>query len=209
MISHRIKRLPNPHTNCVRELLSSLVCFENEYGRMTIELRNLKEEYARKMEEVVFPYTDARKPDPISKCADPEKLDKVDFEANVERADVLVDCYERRIRVLMEERDRHLYTARNCLISLNMEKCKFKKFHERSLSELKRQFGSTLDQRTRANCQKDINMISKMFADEVSHIQKCEASLRAFIDMLSADTRVKETCTCCFKQYEWIPGGNQ
>lgn len=208
MISNRLISLPNPHARCVRELLNSLVCFENEYGRRTIELRNTKEEYARKMDEVVFPYTDARKIDPITKCVDPKK-GKIDFQANAQRADELADCYNKRINTQIEEREKLLNAAKSCLMSLRTEKCNMKRFHEKSMSELKRVFGSTMDQKVRTNCQKDIDTISRLFCDEVAFIQQCETTLQAFIRLLSDDCKVKETPACCFKNYEWTPAGKQ
>lgn len=192
--------LPNPHRNCIHELLNSLACHDNDYQCINIGLRSLHQEFQREINNAIFQCSEKRK----LACASEERLNE--FQKNVENIDNTTECYNRQIEDMQNKRQSVVAKAKQCFVEFQAEKCKFKKFHEKTIDHLKTFAVQSNDPVIVRNCEKDINEINKQFVKEVAYIRKCESVLGPFLKVLH-DCTNQLLCKCCFKEYEWMPQG--
>ncbi|XP_023304425.2 uncharacterized protein LOC111686301 [Lucilia cuprina] len=190
-------KLPNPHKKCVRELLNYLTCFDNDYQRINIELRNIQKEFKQSIDNVVFYCSELRK----LACASDEKLDQ--FQKNVENIDAITDSFNKRIENLQKKREETVEKSKKCFEQLEVEKMRLKHFHQKTINHLKSFAAHAKDPEIVKNCEKDINEINKQFSKELSYIKKCEGVLDYFYQLL----KVNKSQVCHFNEYEWVPQG--
>uniref|UniRef100_A0A1B0FQI1 Uncharacterized protein n=1 Tax=Glossina morsitans morsitans TaxID=37546 RepID=A0A1B0FQI1_GLOMM len=200
MLTACVDELPNPHKNCIKELLDSMVCYYYDYQRINVELRNLRQEFKKEVNEVAYQYTERRK----LACASRETLEA--FENKVESIDLTVECFNKRIADMKEKRAEVLRNSKKCLTNLRLEKCKLKQFHERTIDYLKTHSVSTQDPKVKKRCEKDINEMNRQFVKEVAYIKKCDDVLSPFMKLLH-DCDNTLICDCYFQGYDWLPCG--
>ncbi|KAI9576331.1 uncharacterized protein LOC119642547 [Glossina fuscipes] len=200
MLTACVDELPNPHKNCIKELLDSMVCYYYDYQRINVELKNLRQEFKKEVNEVAYQYTERRK----FACASRETLEA--FEKKVESIDLTVECFNKRIAEMKEKRAEVLRNSKKCLTNLRLEKCKLKHFHERTIDYLKKHSVSTEDPKVKQRCEKDINEMNRQFVKEVAYIKKCDDVLLPFMKLLH-DCDNTLICDCYFQGYDWLPCG--
>ncbi|XP_030374622.1 uncharacterized protein LOC115624164 [Scaptodrosophila lebanonensis] len=196
--------LPNPHKGCIREMLDTLICNDNDVKRLNTELRNiqleLKAELAKK--EV--------------KCGDEKNRlvcesmeDLTAFAQKIASVDEIKHHYTKMCEDIRKRRDNIILYARQCMQAYNEEKCKFKSFHENTIDYIKRTATLSQDRAVIANCERDICEMHKRFVKEVGNIKRCENELNPFFQLLKqSDPNTYCEC-CCFKEYDWLPQGKK
>ncbi|XP_036327366.1 uncharacterized protein LOC118739971 [Rhagoletis pomonella] len=190
--------LPNAHRNCIHEILNALVCHDNDLRRINIELRELQYEYKNEMNKLHFGPTKRNK----AECKGSEEI--VNFTRKITTIHDLNQCFSKKSEALKKNREEIINAARQCILALNSEKCKFKQFHEKTVDYLKRYAIKSDDPTVIQNCEKDICEMHKLFVKEVAFIKKCETDLESFFQLCNLQDM--DVC-CCFKDYDWIPTG--
>ncbi|XP_065355186.1 uncharacterized protein LOC135949525 [Calliphora vicina] len=192
--------LPNPHKKCVRELLNCLSCFDNDYQRINIELRNVQKELKQSIDNVMFHCSELKK----MACASDERL--FEFQKNVENIDTIRECFNKRIDDMLKKRELIVEESKKCLEQLHIEKTKLKQFHQTTINHLKAFAVQSNDPEIVRNCEKDLNEINKQFAKEVSFIKTCESVLSPLFQMLHA-CKTQMCKFSHFNEYDWVPQG--
>lgn len=200
MLTNCRNDLPNPHKKCIRELLNSLTCFENDYHRISIDLRNIQKEFKQSVDNAVYQCSELRK----LACASDEELN--DFQKNVDNIDAITESFNKRFDDIQKERQRILEESKKLLELLHFEKLKFKQFHQNTINYLKTHAVQSNDTEIIRNCEKDLNEINKQFCHEVSYIRKCENVLNSYSQLLY-DGQTEVTKYNCCNDYDWIPQG--
>ncbi|XP_053950139.1 uncharacterized protein LOC128858149 [Anastrepha ludens] len=192
------EELPNPHRNCIHDILNTLVCYDNELRRINTELRNLKYEHKKETEKLNFGSAELNK----TECEGSDTI--INFTRRITTIHDLNECFSKKIEELQKNREEIISDSRQCILSLNAEKCKFRQFHEKSVDYLKRYAIKSDDPTVINNCKKDICEMHKLFVKEISLINKCETELQSFFQLCNLQNI--SNC-CCFKDYDWLPRG--
>lgn len=200
MLTNCRNDLPNPHKKCIKELLNTLTCFENDYQRITIDLRKIQKQFKQSVDNVVYQCSEMRK----LACASDERLKE--FQQNVENIDVITESFNKRIEDIQKKRHRILEESKNMFEQLHFEKLKFKQFHENTINFLKAHAVQSNDPEIVRNCEKDLNEMNKQFSKEVFYIKKCESILNSYYQLLYVGQTEISKCNC-LNVYDWTPKG--
>lgn len=199
--------LPNPHKNCLNEMLQALICNDNDVKRLNTELRNLQVELQAEMDRINSVKC-GREPKEKGKvvCIDSIE-DMTQFAQRINSLDEVKSHFTRRSEEIRKRRDNIILYARQCLNAYNEEKCKFKSFHENTVDYIKRTATLSQDAEVIRGCEKDVCELHKRFVREVANLKSCEAELLPFFKLLKeSDPKAPCEC-CCFKEYDWLPQG--
>ena len=110
--------LPNPHKNCLHEILNALVVRYNDFRRMNSEMRNLRAEFKAEMRTMEFPCSDLRR---LICCMQYNKADGENFLRHTGRVNEVYTCFTRRIDELEAKIQATVKNAQDCLLALNSE----------------------------------------------------------------------------------------
>ncbi|XP_050337649.1 uncharacterized protein LOC126763922 [Bactrocera neohumeralis] len=190
--------LSNPHRNCIHEILSILICHDNDLRRIKTELHNLQDEFKECVDKINFGFPGENK----KKCEESEKI--ILLTRKITTMHDVNECFSKKIEALKKHGEEIVSNARQCIADLNAEKCKFRQFHEKSIDYLKRYAIQSDDTTVINNCERDICEMHKLFVKEVSLIKKCETELESFFQICILQNA--SSC-CCFKDYNWLPQG--
>ncbi|XP_023167526.2 uncharacterized protein LOC111597188 [Drosophila hydei] len=205
--------LPNPHKNCLREMLNTLICNDQDVKRLNTELKNLEiqlKEELRKIEKDNAKCADVKqkltekgsKP----RICEPDE-DHAEFTKRIINLDEIKHFYSKRSEEIRKRRDSIIVYARQCLHAYSEEKCKFKSFHENTVDYIKRTAALSQDPTVVSRCERDVCEMYKRFVKEVANLKHCETQLQPFFQLLKdSDPKVSCEC-CCLKDYEWLPQG--
>ncbi|XP_067635172.1 uncharacterized protein [Eurosta solidaginis] len=197
MISPCTENLPNPHRNCIREIMKSLVCYENDFQLINAHLRKLQHDFKEEMEKLTFGNSKINN----RGC---ELEDKAYFTENITTIHELNECFTKKFEELRKKQEEIITMSRQCISDLNTKKCKMRQFHEKTVDYLKRYAIKSDDPTVINNCEKDICELHRLFVKEVSLIKRCETELQSFFQLCG----LKDIGDCsCFKHYDWIPEG--
>ncbi|XP_020799322.1 uncharacterized protein LOC110177117 [Drosophila serrata] len=200
--------LPNPHKNCLNEMLQALICNDNDVKRLNTELRNLSVEMKAEMDRINkanIKCGDENKGKAQVVCESIEDMTK--FAQRINCLDEVKTHFTKRSQEIRKRRDNIIVYARQCLYAYNEEKCKFKSFHENTVDYIKRTATLSEDTAVIRGCEKDVCELHKRFVREVANLKSCEAELLPFFKLLK-DSDPKAYCECCcFKDYDWLPQG--
>ncbi|XP_016974832.2 uncharacterized protein LOC108041417 [Drosophila rhopaloa] len=198
--------LPNPHKNCLHEMLQALICNDNDVKRLNTELRNMKLELQAEVDRINkanIKCGHERKGKVV--CESIEDLTK--FAQRINSLDEVKSHFTQRSEEIRKRRDNVIVYARQCLYAYNEEKCKFKSFHENTVDYIKRTATLFQDAEVIKGCEKDVCDLHKRFVREVAKLKSCEAELLPFFKLLKeSDPKAYCEC-CCFKGYDWLPRG--
>ncbi|KAH8381323.1 hypothetical protein KR093_002571 [Drosophila rubida] len=203
------EELPNPHKNCLREMLNTLICNDQDVKRLNIELRNLQAELKEELKKIDI---DPAKCDTgKQKFNEPTVCDldevRTDFTKRIINLDEVKHFYTKRCQEIRKRRDSIIVYGRQCMNAYNEEKCKFKSFHENTIDYIKRTATLSQDHMVIQRCERDICEMHKRFVKEVANLKQCESQLHGFFKLLK-DSDPNTTCECCcFKDYDWLPQG--
>ncbi|XP_036217961.2 uncharacterized protein [Bactrocera oleae] len=192
------ENLLNAHRNCIHEILSTLICHDNDLRRINMELRNLQDEFKECVDKINFGFSMESK----NKCKGSEKI--ILFTRKITTMHDLNECFSKKFEALNKKSEEIISNARQCIAGLNAEKCKFRQFHENTVDYLKRYAIKSDDPTVINNCEKDICEMHKFFVKEVSLIKKCETELESFFQICNLQDA--SNC-CCFKDFDWLPQG--
>lgn len=196
--------LPNPHKNCLHEMLQALICNDNDVKRLNTELRNLNLELKAELAKI----NKANQ-----KCGHEKKgkvvcestEDVTKFAQRINSLEEVTAHFTQRSEEIRKRRDNIIIYARQCLYAYNEEKCKFKSFHENTVDYIKRTATLSQDAEVIRACGKEVCELHKRFVREVAKLKSCEAELLPFFKLLK-DSDPKTYCECCcFKGYDWMP----
>ncbi|KAH8414129.1 hypothetical protein KR222_008155 [Zaprionus bogoriensis] len=207
MLTNCPDELPNPHKNCLREMLNTLICNDQDVKRLNTELRNmqleLKAELA-KIEKANEKCGEHKKEQKKNQLCEPDD-DVADLTKRLISLDEVKHFYTKRCEELRKRRDSIIVYGRQCLQAYSEEKCKFKSFHENTVDYIKRTAALSQDPAVVQRCERDICEMHKRFVKEVANLKQCEAQLQPFFKLLK-DTDPNAYCECCcFKEYDWLP----
>ncbi|EDW67143.1 uncharacterized protein [Drosophila virilis] len=201
--------LPNPHKNCLREMLNTMICNDQDVKRLNTQLRNLElelKEELRKIEKANEKCGEAQPKLGKKRLCDPDE-DLSEFTKRIINLDEVKHFYSKRSEEIRKRRDSIIMYGRQCLQAYNEEKCKFKSFHENTVDYIKRTATLSQDQAVITRCERDICEMHKRFVREVANLKHCEAQLQPFFKLLKdSDPNLYCEC-CCLKDYEWMPQG--
>ncbi|KAH8398528.1 hypothetical protein KR215_011246 [Drosophila sulfurigaster] len=207
------EELPNPHKNCLREMLNTLICNDQDVKRLNIELRNmqveLKEELRKNETESKICSSEKK----LNNRAEPRVCDsddpKTEFTKRIINLSEIKHFYTKRCEEIRKRRDSIIVYGRQCMRAYNEEKCKFKSFHENTIDYIKRTATLSQDQQVVQRCERDICEMHKRFVKEVANLKQCESQLQSFFKLLK-DSDPNTYCECCcFKDYDWLPQGKK
>lgn len=205
--------LPNPHKSCLREMLNTMICNDQDVKRLNTELRNMQLELKAeldKIERANLPCAQVKlNMMTKDKLCDPDE----DLSAYTKRLvdlDEVQHFYTKRFEEIRKRRDSIIVYGQQCLQAYSEEKCKFKSFHENTVDYIKRTASLSNDPVQVQRCERDICEFHKRFVKEVANLKQCEAQLQPFFKLLK-DTDQNVYCECCcFKDYDWMPAaGNK
>ncbi|KAH8311101.1 hypothetical protein KR044_004379 [Drosophila immigrans] len=205
------EELPNPHKNCLREMLNTLICNDQDVKRLNIELRNLQVELKEELKKIESQAPGTCGSDKKMKTADPTVCDFDDmtseFTKRIIDLDEVKHFYTKRCEEIRKRRDSIIVYGRQCMRAYNEEKCKFKSFHENTVDYIKRTATLSQDQMVIQRCERDICEMHKRFVKEVANLKQCESQLQPFFKLLK-DSDPSTYCECCcFKDFDWLPHG--
>ncbi|KAH8340611.1 hypothetical protein KR059_002446 [Drosophila kikkawai] len=200
--------LPNPHKNCLNEMLQALICNDNDVKRLNTELRNMKVELQAEIDRINKANIKCGKEykgrGPVV-CESIE--DMTQFAQRINSLDEVKTHFNRRSEEMRKRRDNIIVYARQCLNAYNEEKCKFKSFHENTVDYIKRTATLSEDAEVIRGCEKAVCELHKRFVREVANLKNCEAELLPFFKLLKeSDPKVQCEC-CCLKEHDWMPQG--
>ncbi|KAL7729664.1 hypothetical protein ACLKA6_007937 [Drosophila palustris] len=203
------EELPNPHKNCLREMLNTLICNDQDVKRLNTELRNLQVELKKELNKIEKSpekcTADKKKSTKNQICEVDEDLS--DFTKRIINLDEVKHFYTKRCQEIRQRRDSIIVYGRQCMQAYNEEKCKFKTFHENTIDYVKRTAALSQDQLVIQRCERDICEMHKRFVKEVANLKQCESQLQPFFKLLK-DSDPSTYCECCcFKDYDWLPQG--
>ena len=136
-------------------------------------------------------------------CRGKEHVDS--FAQHMKTVDEVNECFLGKINNLKTEMEQTIINGRNCYKELQVQKCRFKKFHENTIDYLKRFSHNSDDIEVIANCEHDICVMHRMFVKEVIFINKCEEELKPFFQKLNTcEDNILCDC-CCLHDYSWLP----
>ncbi|XP_068152425.1 uncharacterized protein [Drosophila tropicalis] len=197
--------LPNPYRNCIKDMLNTLICNDNDVKRLNTELRNLQLELKSELNKANLKCGHEKKKTQTSKlCESDEKLET--FAKRIASLDEVKFHYSERSEELRKRRHNIIVYARQCLRAYNEEKCKFKGFHENTIDYIKRTATLSHDPEVIARCEKDICQMQKRFTAEVANIKRSESVLLPFFQLIK-QTDAATICECSLKDYDWVPQG--
>ncbi|EDV91292.1 uncharacterized protein LOC6568264 [Drosophila grimshawi] len=202
--------LPNPHKNCLKEMLNTLICNDQDVKRLNTELRNIQlelKEELRKIEKAHEECADVKaKHLRKNQLCDVDE-DLTEYTKRIIDLDEVKHIYTKRCEEIRMRRDSIILYGRQCLQAYGEEKCKFRSFHENTVDYIKRTATLSQDQQVIHRCERDICEMHKRFVKEVANLKQCESQLQPFFKLLQdSDPNVYCEC-CCFKDYEWVPQG--
>ncbi|XP_030242841.1 uncharacterized protein LOC115563664 [Drosophila navojoa] len=205
--------LPNPHKNCLREMLNTLICSDQDVKRLNTELRNLQielNEELRKIEKENATCEEVKKK-MMEKSVRPRLCEPDEEQAELTKRLINLDevkhFYSKRSEEIRKRRDNIIMYARQCMQAYNEEKCKFKAFHENTVDYIKRTATLSQDRTVVQRCERDVCEMHKRFVKEVANLKHCETQLQPFFKLLrESDPNVHCEC-CCLKDYDWLPQG--
>ncbi|KAH8278607.1 hypothetical protein KR018_005998 [Drosophila ironensis] len=204
MLANCPDELPNPHKNCLREMLQALICNDNDVKRLNTELRNIQLKLKAEIDKINRERCGTEKKGNVV-CPSLEDVTK--FAERIECLDEVKHHYSSRSEEIRKRRDNIIVYARQCMQAYNEEKCKFKSFQENTVDYIKRTALLAQDQEVIRECERDICELHKRFVREVNNIKSCERDLQPFFKLLKeSDPNAYCEC-CCFKDYDWLPQG--
>jgi len=203
------EELPNPHKNCLREMLNTLICNDQDVKRLNTELRNLQVELKEELNKIDKSpekcSSEKKKSKKNQLCEGDEDLS--DFTKRIINLDEVKHFYTKRCEEIRQRRDNIIVYGRQCMQAYSEEKCKFKSFHENTIDYVKRTAALSQDQSVIQRCEHDICEMHKRFVKEVANLKQCESQLQPFFKLLKdSDPTAMWEC-CCFKEYDWLPQG--
>lgn len=208
MLTHCPDELPNPHKNCLREMLSTMICNDQDVKRLNTELRKMQVELKAELEKIERANLTCAeiKKNLMSKnklCQPDEDL--AAYTKRLVDIDEIKHAYTKRFEAMRKRRDIIIGYGHQCLQAYNEEKCKFKSFHENTMDYIKRTAALSQDPAVVKRCERDICEMHKRFVKEVANLKQCEVELQPYFKLLK-DTDPKAYCECCcFKDYSWLP----
>ncbi|KAH8369302.1 hypothetical protein KR009_007525 [Drosophila setifemur] len=206
MLSDCPEELPNPHRNCLQEMLQALICNDNDVKRLNLELRNLHVKLKAEMDQINKANEKCGK-EKRGKVVCESLEDMTKFAQRISCMDEIQNHYSKKCDEIRKRRDNIIIYARQCLYAYNEEKCKFKSFHENTVDYIKRTAVLSEDPDVIRGCQNDVCELHKRFVREVGNIKSCEVELLPFFQLLKeSDPKAYCEC-CCFKDYDWMPKG--
>ncbi|KAH8276812.1 hypothetical protein KR026_001372 [Drosophila bipectinata] len=198
--------LPNPHKNCLREMLQALICNDNDVKRLNTQLRDMQLELKAELEKINKASEKCGK-EKRGKVVCESIEDMTQFAQRINSLDEVKHHFSKRCEEIRKRRDNIIVYARQCLYAYNEEKCKFKSFHENTVDYIKRTAALSQDQEVIRGCERDVCELHKRFVREVANVKSCEVELQPFFQLLkNSDPKAYCEC-CCFKEYEWLPTG--
>ncbi|ALC47768.1 CG14282 [Drosophila busckii] len=200
--------LPNPHKSCLREMLNTLICNDQDVKRLNTELRNLQLELAAELDKIEKSHVcdDGKTKTTTPELCPPED-DLSEFTKRIISLDEVKHFYTKRLEEIRKRRDSILMYAKQCFQAYNEEKCKFKSFQENTVDYIKRTAALSQEPTVIARCKRDMCEMHKRFVNEVANLKRCESQLEPFFKLLK-DSDPKTYCECCcLKNYEWLPQG--
>ncbi|XP_073829648.1 uncharacterized protein [Musca autumnalis] len=179
----------NPYRCRIQEILSALVCYDNDYQRISIEIKNAQEKHKLELEQIIFNCSTKQRLQ-CSHQHEQQRLEK-DFPKKVQDVDKMKEAFNKRLNTLTNERQDIFETAKKCFEEMQQYKIQHQRYHLNGINDLKKMVLEAGSKQSRDEFQKDIQEMNKLFINDVEYVEKCERVLKPFIQLLrTTDVRV-------------------
>ncbi|XP_061396017.1 uncharacterized protein LOC133331652 [Musca vetustissima] len=199
MFPHNISGNPtnNPYRCQIQERINALICYDNDYRRISVEIKKAEENHKLELERIIFSCSMKQK----MGCSPEFQQQQKNLKTDIQTVDKMKETFEKRIRMLTKERQDVFDASRKCFQEMQNLKIQNQRYHMNSINDLKKMVLEAGDTTTRNNYEKDIQELNKLWIKDMLYIERCESVLKPFLDLLSNNGGGEPKAHCNLKDW--------
>uniref|UniRef100_A0A1I8MTZ3 Uncharacterized protein n=1 Tax=Musca domestica TaxID=7370 RepID=A0A1I8MTZ3_MUSDO len=180
----------------IQQLLSALICYDNDYQRIGVEIKKAQEKHKKELDQIIFPCSTKQK----LGCSPELKQQQKDFATSIQDVDKMKEAFNKRMNALSNERRDIFVAAKKCFQEMQKIKIHHQRYHLYAIDDLKKRILEAPDKKTRDAFENEMQELNKQFVQDTTHIERCERVLRPFLHLLSESNVYVSKTHCNLKE---------